>query len=53
MHINYEFKARCHNLETLESKLKQLNPLFIGADHQADTLFQCAEWKTKASGRDY
>lgn len=39
MHINYEFKARCNDLQTLEMKLKELDPLFIGIDHQVDTYF--------------
>lgn len=39
MHINYEFKARCNDLKILEKKLKELNPLFIGTDHQVDTYF--------------
>jgi hypothetical protein len=39
MHINYEFKARCDNIEAIESKLKELSPLFIGLDNQVDTYF--------------
>ena len=39
MHINYEFKARCNDLQTLEIKLKKLNPLFVGVDRQVDTYF--------------
>jgi len=39
MHINFEFKARSNNIETIELKLKELNPLFIGVDKQVDTYF--------------
>lgn len=39
MHINFEFKASTNNLEALEEKLKALNPLFVGIDHQIDTYF--------------
>jgi len=47
MHINYEFKASCNNLETLEMKLKELNPLFIGTDHQVDTYFNVPNGRLK------
>ena len=47
MHINYEFKARCSNIEKLESKLKELNPLFVGTDHQIDTYFNVANGRLK------
>jgi predicted adenylyl cyclase CyaB len=39
MHINFEFKAITNKLEKLEEKLKTLNPIFIGIDHQIDTYF--------------
>lgn len=39
MHINFEFKARCFDIDKLESLLKERNPLFIGTDHQIDTYF--------------
>jgi len=39
MHINYEFKARCNNIEALESRLQEQKPLYIGSDHQVDTYF--------------
>src|SRR6266542_4550115 len=47
MHINYEFKASCGNIELLESKLKELNPLFIGTDHQVDTYFNVSNGRLK------
>jgi adenylate cyclase, class 2 len=47
MHINYEFKARCIDLELLETKLKQYNPLFIGTDHQVDTYFNVPNGRLK------
>lgn len=47
MHINYEFKARHDNIEVLESKLKDLNPLFIGTDHQVDTYFHVPNGRLK------
>jgi len=36
---NYEFKARAQNLNKLEQKLLELNPVFMGEDHQIDTYF--------------
>ena len=47
MHINYEFKASCNNLEALEMKLKELNPVFIGMDHQVDTYFNVPNGRLK------
>jgi adenylate cyclase, class 2 len=47
MHINYEFKAKCDDMETLESKLKQLNPRFVGTDHQVDTYFNVPNGRLK------
>ena len=47
MHINYEFKASCKNLEALEMKLKELNPAFIGTDHQVDTYFNVPNGRLK------
>jgi adenylate cyclase, class 2 len=47
MHINYEFKARCNDIERLESKLKELNPLFAGTDHQIDTYFNVPNGRLK------
>jgi len=36
---NIEFKASVADLETKESILQNLNPVFIGEDHQVDTYF--------------
>ena len=47
MHINFEFKARCNNIETIELKLKELNPLFIGVDKQVDTYFNIPNGRLK------
>ena len=47
MHINYEFKARCSDIEKLESKLKKLNPLFVGIDHQIDIYFHVPNGRLK------
>lgn len=47
MPINFEFKARAVNLEELEKKLLQLNPKFIGTDHQTDTYFNVAKGRLK------
>jgi adenylate cyclase, class 2 len=47
MHINFEFKARCNNIETIELKLKELNPLFIGVDKQVDTYFNIMNGRLK------
>jgi adenylate cyclase class 2 len=47
MHINYEFKARCGDIERLELKLKELNPLYIGTDHQVDTYFNVPNGRLK------
>lgn len=47
MHINYEFKARCNDIDKLESKLKELNPLFAGTDHQIDTYLNVPNGRLK------
>lgn len=47
MHINYEFKARCTDLNVLEMKLKEYNPVFIGIDHQLDTYFNVPNGRLK------
>jgi len=47
MHINYEFKARCSDIERLEALVKELNPLFIGTDHQIDTYFTTSNGRLK------
>jgi adenylate cyclase, class 2 len=47
MHINYEFKSNCDDIEALESKLKQCNPRFVGTDHQVDTYFNVPHGRMK------
>jgi len=47
MHINYEFKARCTEIEKLEALLKEHNPLFVGIDHQIDTYFHVPNGRLK------
>jgi adenylate cyclase, class 2 len=47
MHINYEFKASSKDLEMLEMKLKELNALFIGTDHQVDIYFNVPNGRLK------
>lgn len=47
MHINFEFKARTDKLKDLEEKLKTLNPLYIGLDHQIDTYFNTDNGRLK------
>ncbi len=46
-HLNFEFKAKATDLATLENKLKQLNPEFIGEDHQVDTYFNVPHGRLK------
>lgn len=45
--LNFEFKAHTDNLAELEKKLLQLNPQFIGEDHQNDTYFNVAKGRLK------
>lgn len=47
MHINFEFKARHHNLAGAEAVLLQQSPLFIGEDHQIDTYFNVPNGRLK------
>lgn len=47
MHINIEFKARVPDIGALENKLLELNPRFIGEDHQVDTYFQVSYGRLK------
>ena len=44
---NYEFKARTNDLDMLEQKLLELNPVFIGVDHQIDTYFNVTKGRLK------
>lgn len=45
--INFEFKAKAANIELLEKKLQDKNPVFIGEDHQTDTYFNVAKGRLK------
>ena len=46
-HVNFEFKARASNINSLEKKLLELNPKFIGEDHQTDTYFNVKKGRLK------
>lgn len=45
--INFEFKAKTNNLDKLEQKLIQINPIFKGEDHQRDTYFNVDKGRLK------
>lgn len=45
--LNFEFKARTNNLNELENRLLELNPKFIGEDHQTDTYFIVSKGRLK------
>ena len=45
--FNFEFKARSGQLLQQEEKLKCLNPVFLGEDHQIDTYFQVENGRLK------
>ena len=45
--LNIEFKARIGDIISLENKLKELDPVFIGEDHQVDTYFNIANGRLK------
>ena len=45
--VNYEFKASVKDLESLEKKLLELQPVFSGEDHQIDTYFNVATGRLK------
>lgn len=44
---NFEFKARAEDIDILEQKLLDLNPLFRGEDHQTDTYFNVPSGRLK------
>ena len=46
-HINFEFKAKTNDLSFLENKFLELNPKFIGEDHQTDTYFNVVKGRLK------
>ncbi len=45
--LNFEFKAKTTELDNLENRLLQLNPIFIGEDIQIDTYFNVAIGRLK------
>ncbi len=45
--INYEFKAKAINIRKLEQKLLELNPVYIGEDHQIDTYYDVPKGRLK------
>ncbi len=45
--LNYEFKAKTNELNSLETKLLQLDPKFIGEDNQTDTYFNVSKGRLK------
>lgn len=47
MHLNFEFKAKAHNLPALEERLQEQQPRFVGEDHQKDTYFHVAHGRLK------
>ena len=47
MYKDYTIKARISSSDTLEEKLSNLNPNFIGIDQQTDTYFQVDYGKLK------
>lgn len=46
-HLNFEFKASTKKLAEMEKRLLELNPLFIGEDHQTDTYFNVTQGRLK------
>jgi adenylate cyclase class 2 len=47
MHINFECKARCGDIELAERKLLAHDPDFKGEDHQVDTYFNVPHGRLK------
>ena len=46
-HTNFEFKATTKDLDGLEKKLLELNPIYVGADRQTDTYFNVSKGRLK------
>ena len=44
---NFEFKAKVNETDSFEQKLRSLNPVFQGVDHQIDTYFNAAIGRLK------
>ena len=47
MPLNFEFKAKHSDIQSLEIILQQYNPLFVGIDHQIDTYFNVPNGRLK------
>ncbi len=47
MAVNFEFKAKVNDPDMLEKRLKKLNPIFKGEDHQVDTYFNVLSGRLK------
>lgn len=47
MPLNFEFKARSTRNAELEAQLQELNPRFVGEDHQVDTYFNVPNGRMK------
>jgi adenylate cyclase class 2 len=45
--INFEFKAKTHQLQEMEQLLQQKNPQYIGEDNQVDTYFNVVKGRLK------
>lgn len=45
--LNFEFKARAADLDSLEKRLLELGPLYIGEDNQVDTYFNVSTGRLK------
>ncbi len=46
-HLNFEFKVRTKDLDLLEKKFLELDPVFIGEDRQVDTYFNVTKGRLK------
>lgn len=44
---NFEFKAKVDSLEKYEAQLLELNPVYVGLDHQVDTYFNVQKGRLK------
>jgi adenylate cyclase, class 2 len=44
---NFEFKAQVEDLEKYEARLRTLDPVFQGVDHQIDTYFNVSKGRLK------
>lgn len=46
-HLNVEIKARCEDLASIRTMLRQRGAEFVGEDHQIDTYFQVPDGRLK------